>query len=155
MLKRKNIMWIDDEAKSLASYAEAFESKGIAIKFISTCIRAIHLLEKMKEESDFPDIILLDIMMPNTKYIFIDGKKIATNGGHDAGLVFYNIWLKGFIEKTRKSHKEIVVIALTNLQRTDKKLDEVKNSGLPFLIKNYSVITRHIPNIILEQSVRP
>jgi len=146
---KKNVIWIDDEADKLISYAESYVKKGITIQFIRTLTRAKRELKERASAGNLPDAILLDIMMPGYDPIELNGARFNTDGGHIAGLVFYQNWLKSFLAENKKEDKEIIVIALTNLSTPSFTVEAIKDSGLPYIQKSYKTMKADIADIVL------
>lgn len=145
----KNVIWIDDEADKLISYAESYAKKGVSVQFVKTLTRAKRELKERASADNLPDAILLDIMMPGYDPIELNGYSFGTKGGHIAGLVFYQNWLKPFLADHRKGDKEIIVIALTNLSTPSFTVEDIKDSGLTYIQKRYKTMKADIADIIL------
>lgn len=145
----KTAMWIDDEADQYLSYAEGYKRKGIEVQYIFTITRAIVELKKKAESKSLPEMILLDIMMPGSDPMDLDGEEFDTDRGFIAGLVFYKQWLKVFLEKNKINNKVIPVIALTHLSTPSATVEEIKASGMTYVVKNSKSLSIEIPNILL------
>lgn len=113
-----NILIVDDDASMVRLYTNIFKIEGFNVVSASSGKEG---LEKLEEFS--PNIILLDLMMPNMS-------------GFD------------FLESLRKIEKtkNVPVIVLTNLATEDTQLEIQKYNVSKFLIKS-----DHMPKQIVEE----
>ncbi|OGS27597.1 MAG: hypothetical protein A2297_03550 [Elusimicrobia bacterium RIFOXYB2_FULL_48_7] len=95
-MSKKKILAVDDDEGILETLRMLLESKGFEVTTISHGTKA---LELFKTKGNRPDLILLDVMMPE-----IDGYKICR------------------ILKYNDEHKHIPIIMLTGMSHSKNKL---------------------------------
>jgi len=109
---KKKILIVDDEEKIVKAYSEYLSSHGYEVFDASDGEEGLAKIKEMK-----PDIILLDIIMPN-----MDGITMLKNLKRDSEL------------------NKIPVIMLTNLDTSKGVADALESGSSQYLVKsNYSL----------------
>lgn len=120
MEKNKKIMIVEDDAFVMDIYETKLKVEGYRVM---GAINGLDAIKKLEEESESPDLILLDIVMP-----YMDGLE--------------------FLKKIKKEEKfkNIPVILLTNLSQKEE-IDE----GLGLGANDYLIKSHFTPSEVMEK----
>jgi len=113
---KQNILIVEDDNILQEMYCEKFEMDGFKVDMAATGREGLKTLEK-----NIPDIILLDILMPD-----MNGLEMLKE-----------------MKKTRE-YRDIPVILLTNLG--ESKIDMDSELSFALGIKDYLIKTKHTPD---------
>ena len=83
-LKSPDILWVDDEHIHIQYYLDELEMEGFTVRIADSVSEA-----KRQIESQPPNLVILDVMMPNDD----PDSQIETHGGHRTGIALGK-WIK-------------------------------------------------------------
>ena len=118
---KQNILIVEDDNILQEMYCEKFEMDGFKVDMAATGREGLKTLEK-----NIPDIILLDILMPD-----MNGLEMLKE-----------------MKKTRE-YRDIPVILLTNLG--ESKIDMDSELSFALGIKDYLIKTKHTPDDVTKR----
>jgi CheY-like chemotaxis protein len=116
------ILIVEDDGVLQEMYCEKFEMDGFIVNKASTGREGLNKLQK-----NIPDIILLDILMPD-----MNGLEMLKE-----------------MKKTRE-YRDIPVILLTNLG--ESKIDMDQELSFALGIKDYLIKTKHTPDDVVKKT---
>jgi len=115
MLKRQNKKWkillVDDDQFFLKMYATKFRNSGFIVTTAKSADEGLDLMKKEK-----PDIVFLDIYMPNKNGFYLLNKA-----------------------KKEKAIKDIPIVILTNYDSAEMRQKTCKGGALYFISKAYKL----------------
>ena len=118
---KQNILIVEDDNVLQEMYCEKFEMDGFKVEKAATGREGLKTLEK-----SIPDIILLDILMPD-----MNGLEMLKE------------------MKKNREFRDIPVILLTNLG--ESKIDMDSELSFALGIKDYLIKTNHTPNDVSKR----
>lgn len=118
---KQNILIVEDDNILQEMYCEKFEMDGFKVEKAATGREGLENLEK-----NVPDIILLDILMPD-----MNGLEMLKE------------------MKKNRDHRNIPVILLTNLG--ESKIDMDSELSFALGIKDYLIKTKHTPDDVVKR----
>lgn len=118
---RQNILIVEDDNLLQEMYCEKFEMDGFSVEKAATGREGLKILEK-----NIPDVILLDILMPD-----MNGLEMLKE------------------MKKNRDYRDIPVILLTNLG--ESKIDMDSELSFALGIKDYLIKTKHTPDDVLKR----
>lgn len=118
---KENILIVEDDNILQEMYCEKFEMEDFNVEKASTGREGLEKLEK-----NSPDIILLDILMPD-----MNGLEMLKE------------------MKKNREYRDIPVILLTNLG--ESKIDMDQELSFALGIKDYLIKTKHTPDDVLKR----
>lgn len=118
---KQHILIVEDDNVLQEMYCEKFEMKGFKVDKAATGREGLKTLEK-----SIPDIILLDILMPD-----MNGLEMLKE------------------MKKNRDFREIPVILLTNLG--ESKIDMDSELSFALGIKDYLIKTKHTPDDVVKK----
>lgn len=118
---KQNILIVEDDNILQEMYCEKFEMDGFEVEKAATGREGLKMLEK-----ETPDIILLDILMPD-----MNGLEMLKE------------------MKKKRELRDIPVILLTNLG--ESKIDMDSELSFALGIKDYLIKTKHTPEDVVKR----